>query len=125
MTVGSNGLPTPVLESYGLLTVVRDDLLPGGTKRRGLPALLEFGREYVYAGPVFGYAQLALAYASKDAGSIATIFVAKRKIMHPRTLEAKSAGAKIVQVPHGYLSNVQSKARGYCESTGAVQLPFG
>jgi hypothetical protein len=58
-------------------------------------------------------------------GINATIFCAKRKTPHARTLEAKAAGAKIVQVPTGYLSNVRAKARGYCETTGALLLPFG
>jgi hypothetical protein len=44
---------------------------------------------------------------------------------HPRTQEAFRAGAKVVQVPTGYLENVQAKARRYCEATGAFLLPFG
>lgn len=118
-------LAPPVIERRGSLLIVRDDLLAGGTKRHILPGLLLGGQEYVYASPAYGYAQIALAHACRDVGSSATIFTAKRGQLHKRTHEAKRAGAKIVMVPTGYLSNVQSKARGYCEATGATFLPFG
>lgn len=115
----------PVLEKFGQVVVVRDDLLPGGTKSRVLPHLLTGAAEFVYASPAYGYAQVALAYACRAAGYGATIFTAKRGRLHARTLEAKEAGAKIVLVPHGYLSNVQAKARAYAAAVGAKLLPFG
>lgn len=105
--------------------ILRDDAIPGGTKRRALSRMLRAGEEYVYAGPAYGYAQLALAYAADDANADATVFVAKRGELHPRTSEAAKAGAKVVQIPHGYLSNVQAKAKQYCEATGAIYVPFG
>lgn len=49
-------LPKPVIEEISGILVVRDDLLPGGTKRRALEKLVEPGREYVYASPAYGYA---------------------------------------------------------------------
>lgn len=120
-------IPPPVVERVGKLLVVRDDLLPGGTKRRALARVLpDIGaHEYVYASPAYGYAQLALAYAARDEGVLATVFVAKRGKPHPRTAEAHRAGAKVVQVPYGYLSNVQAKARLYAAHVGAYLIPFG
>jgi hypothetical protein len=105
--------------------VVRDDVLPGGTKRRALDVLLEAEAEHVYAGPAYGYAQVALAYAARDHGARATVFVAKRDQPTELSLEAKRAGAQVVQIPFGRLSNVRAKARAYCERTGARLLPFG
>lgn len=106
--------------------VVRDDLIPGGTKQRVIPALFTGGGdEFVYASPAYGYAQIALAHTARAAGLSATIFTAARKERHPRTEEARLAGAKVVMVPTGYMSNVRAKARAYCEMTGAVLLPFG
>lgn len=105
--------------------VVRDDLLPGGTKRRAVQPMLEPGVEYVYPGPVQGYAQLALAYTARVVGARATLFVAKRAELYPTTARAVEAGAKVVQVPHGYLNVVQAAARAYCRETGATLLPFG
>lgn len=113
-----------IVEHEGFL-VVRDDLLPGGTKRRALHVLFDEHEEYVYASPVYGYAQVALALTAQDYGKRATVFCAQRKVRHPRTFEAEAAGAKIVEVPHGYLNVVTAHAKGYCVGTGAKLLPFG
>lgn len=118
-------IPVPVIEDVGGIAVVRDDLIAGGTKRRVLPDLLVGAEEFVYATAAYGYAQVALAYACAACGKRATVFTAKRAVPHPRTAEARAAGAKVVMVPHGYLSNVQAKARAYADATGAVLLPFG
>lgn len=118
-------LPDPVIEKIGNIFVLRDDLIPGGTKRRVIDRVLIGGGEFVYASPAYGYAQIALAHACREAGKQATIFTAKRRQLHPRTMEAKAAGAKIVLIETGYLSNVQAKARDYAAAAGAVLLPFG
>lgn len=113
-----------IIEHEGIL-VVRDDLIPGGTKARVLHVLLNDASEYVYASPVYGYAQIALAHVARESGKQATIFCAARKQLHARTVEAQRAGAKVIQVPHGYLTVVQARARAYCQITGAQLLPFG
>lgn len=118
-------LPAPVIQNIDGFMVVRDDLIPGGTKARIIGNFLDGDHEWVYASPAYGYAQIALALTCRDMGKQATIFTAKRKALHPRTLEAKAAGAKIVQVPYGYLSNVRAKAAAYANAVGAGLLPFG
>ena len=115
----------PKVELIDGVQVVRDDLIPGGTKQRVIPGLLSGADEFVYASPAYGYAQVALAYSCQSIGKQATIFTAKRNKLHPLTLKAKQAGAKVVFVKPGYLSNVQAKARAYCEFIGACYLPFG
>lgn len=118
----------PVVIDHSGIRVVRDDLLEGGTKTRALPAVfdsLDAASEVVYASPATGYAQIAIAIAARLTGRTATIFVAERRLPHDRTVRARAAGARIVQIPHGYLSNVQSKARAHCAATGATLLPFG
>lgn len=117
--------PDPVIEDVGGVLVVRDDLIAGGTKVRALSQFMNYADEFVYASPAYGYAQMALAYACRDAGRQATIFVAKRNELHPRTLQARQAGAKIVQIPYGYMNNVKSKAKDYASAAGAMLLPFG
>ena len=121
----------PILEKITAggktITVVRDDLLTGGTKEA---ALLGFIRdlpeqELVYAGPRQGYAQIALAAACAVAGKKATLFLAESKALHTRTEKAISHGANIITAKPGYLSVVQSRARKYCEETGARMMPFG
>lgn len=118
-------LPDPVLSEHDGFLVVRDDLLPGGTKRRAVHVLFDDRAEYVYASPAYGFAQVALAYAARDHGKRATIFVAKRKEMHPLTREACEAGAHIFEVPHGYMTVVKARAREHAHYFSAKLLPFG
>jgi hypothetical protein len=115
----------PATSRFENILIVRDDLYPGGTKARIFAPL--FGRhdEIVYASPAQGGAQTALAHAAAATGKRATIFVAKRATPHPRALEAKRAGAQVLQVTPGYLTVVQARARAYCDKTGAYHLPFG
>ena len=120
-------LPPPVVETIGRFKVVRDDLLPGGSKMRYMLPYLAGRpeREIVYASPAVGYAQIALAHVCAMLGKQATIFVAMRKNPHERTLRAKAAGAKIYQVPCGYMTVVSARAREYCADRGAYLVPFG
>src|SRR6266446_9775283 len=115
-----DSLPDPKIVKHEGILVVRDDLIQGGTKARVLPLLFnDIDVEYVYASPVQGYAQVALAYCARTYGKRATVFCAKRKDRHPRTLEAMAAGATIFEVFPGYLSVVQKRARDYCYMTRA------
>jgi hypothetical protein len=115
----------PLLQEIDNVLVVRDDMLPGGTKRRALPVLMNGAGEYVYASPVYGYAQVALAHVARESGKRATVFCARRSVKHARTLEAEAAGARIIEVPCGYMSVLKARARQYCAVTGAKLLPFG
>lgn len=117
-------MPFVITEHEGIM-VVRDDLIQGGTKVRALPVLFNGSEEYVYASPVFGYAQIALAHAAAAHGKRATVFCARRKEKHPRTKQAEDAGAKIVEVACGYMSVVRARAVVYCGQTGVKLLPFG
>jgi hypothetical protein len=115
-----------VLELHGRVLVVRDDLIPGGTKTRALPILLETTTdEVVYATPAYGHAQIALAVTCQRMGKRLTLFTAERKTYTPMTIKALSLGADMVAIPYGYLSNVQSKAMNYATSKGVTLLPFG
>ena len=121
-------LPVPIIDYVDDIMVVRDDLLDGGTKRRGFNFYIESFpdvEEWVYASPRYGYAQLALAHSCKDYGKKATIFVA-RGTRHELTNSAESVGANIIEVPMGFLSNVQSKARVYVSGKKNCSIiPFG
>jgi len=107
------------------IIVVRDDLLPGGTKARYIPALFDDHDEVVYGSPCEGGAQTALAHCARALGKRCTIFVAMRAQPHPRTLMAKALGAKVLQVKPGYLSVVHARAKAYAEAHGAFLAPFG
>ena len=120
-------LPDPVVEPLGPGLVVRDDLLPGGSKVRALTALgvPRPGEEWCYASPSWGHAQLALALAGREVGAVVRLFIPERRALSAPSLAAKAAGARLVLVPAGRLSVVQARARDYCALTGATLAPFG
>jgi len=117
--------------------VVRDDLLQTGTKQRGLVPMLRAhtANEFLYAGPVYGFAQVALAHSARLAGTDkhATLFVAKNPRRHLLTAAAARMGAKVVEVSHPALAEVQKAAEKYCEerrgdaggASAWENLPFG
>ena len=120
-------LPKPIIEEVDGFKIVRDDLLDGGTKRRAFTMYVASRpdeKEFVYASPRQGYAQLSLAYACRDLGKKCTVAVPKGQKTW-LTIAAEEVGANIIQVPMGFLSNIQHKARVYCEENGADLLPFG
>jgi hypothetical protein len=125
MAKGQAKMTELIIINHNGINVVRDDLYPGGTKARVLDKALPTSKAFVYASPVYGYAQIALAHICKSRGVEAHIFCAKRKYIHPRTQEAKLAGAVIHEIPCGYLSVVTARAREFSVTNGASLLPFG
>jgi len=120
-------LAQPIVKEHDGFLVVRDDLLDGGTKRRAFSYYVESvsADEFVYASPREGYAQLSLAYVCKDLSKKATVFVPKGE-RHWLTNKSEELGAKIIEVPMGFLSNMQGKAKKYVEQTkNAHLIPFG
>ena len=120
-------LPLPIIKEHDGINVVRDDLLDGGTKRRAFTMYVASRpdvKEFVYASPRQGYAQLSLAYACHDLGRKCTVTVPKGEKTW-LTIEAEKLGCNVIQVPMGYLSNIQHKARVYCEETESHLIPFG
>lgn len=104
--------PRPVITTLthaGKLTyVVRDDLLPGGTKQRAAGPYIEemMARGYshfVYASPFSGFAQVALASICRFLGQKCTIICEKDqrfsdRRFHPFSLKAREFGANIFLV---------------------------
>lgn len=85
--------------------VVRDDLLPGGTKQRGLYGLLQGleargFRKFAYVSPFCGYAQIALSYLCRQMDLECYLYCEKdptalKKTPHAYTMRASAYGAKI------------------------------
>lgn len=121
-------LPKPVIVEHEGIKVVRDDLLDGGTKRRAFNVFVESFpevQEWVYASPRQGYAQLSLAYACYDLGKKSTVTIPQGTHTW-LTDEAIRLGCNIIEVPMGYLTNIQSKAKKYVEENeGSRLIPFG
>jgi len=107
------------------VSVVRDDLLVGGTKTRFLPGLIHGQREVVFGGPFCGGAPVALAAVCRDMGIKSTIFYAKRAKLHKRQQQTQDLGANLQFVTPGYMTVVQKRARDYAMHVGALFLPLG
>lgn len=106
--------------------IFRDDYLIGGTKQRAVIPYIEQSnkKEFVYAGPIYGYAQIALSYGVKLTRRKGTLFVEKTEHLYPFTKYAYSFGnTEIIQVPKpNHLKIVQEKAKIYSEKLSGVQL---
>ena len=76
-------------------------------------------------GPFCGGAPYALSVWGQRTNSKVTLFYAKRKELHVRQKKALLNGATIYQVPYGYMTNVQAKAKRYAREHGALFLPLG
>ena len=123
----TSSLPKPIIKEHNGIKVVRDDLLEGGTKRRAFTIYVNSKpeiNEFVYASPRQGYAQLSLAYACRDLGKKCTVTVPQGE-RYWLTNKAVEVGANIIEVPMGYLTNIQAKAKKYCFDNGAHLIPFG
>lgn len=136
--VVQSALATPRGRSPFRVHVFREDHLLGGTKQRALAAFLHqqpHAKEFVYGGPVFGFAQVALAYVCRLHGRKGTAVVARQYDGHfkPLTALAASVGAAVVEVdpPNAALRDVQAYAEAYVKQRNArapgstVLLPFG
>ena len=119
-------LPKPIIKEHDGIQVVRDDLIEGGTKRRAFYTYVNSTEheEFVYASPRQGYAQLSLAYACKDLDRKCTVTVPQGK-RYWLTDEAEELGCNIIEVPMGFLTNIQAKAKNYCLEHEAHLIPFG
>lgn len=112
------------------LNIVRDDYLIGGTKQRGLVPLLDNIKKniFIYGGPIYGYAQIALAYSANLTHKKAVVIVEKRKKLFPLTKYAKMLGAYIYEVPQpAYLEKILEYSKKYYEqdSKNRFLIKFG
>lgn len=106
-------------------TVVREDLLEGGSKSRFLPFLIGDATELVFGGPFCGGAPLALSVIGREEGRKVTLFYAERAGLHPRQEAAIANGAQLKFVRPGYMTVVQKRAKDYAAAAGALFLPLG
>lgn len=116
--------------------VVRDDLLAGGTKQRGLADLLQHykrqgHRQFAYASPFCGYAQIALSYLCQQFDLECVLFCERDKTSpqshahaHPYTLKARKFGAKILL--YNSLAEAQVALNEGCRGDQSLfQIPLG
>lgn len=92
--------------------VLRDDLIPGGTKRRGLDIMLQkISHNHIfYAGTVKGHGALALSHACREAGKQAHIFLTGRED-DPMVQQIVSSGASLYRNDSGRIEDLYNNAR--------------
>jgi hypothetical protein len=119
----------PILERHDRFLVVRDDLLPGGTKTRALYAMMKYGSfgSVAYAGDRYGFGPIALANVSCALG-IDTLLVFPDGSVHSPTIEAVSAFPNVeVIVDKASHSQNQAflRAQEIASSRGTHLFPVG
>lgn len=127
--------PTPVLDTLrtgaGTVTVVREDLLPGGTKQRALlpylsDAMAGGATSFVYASPPPGFAQVALAYVAQRLGVGCAVFceLARDGGLHEYSRLARSHGATVL--PAASLAAAEAAADAHAAAEpDCCRLPLG
>lgn len=117
----------------GRLHVLRDDLLPGGTKQRGCGRYLrelqqQGSREFVYASPFAGFAQVALSVSAALLGVPCTLFCERDKTVaepafHPFSRLAQRHGAELILCES--LEEAHQRACAYGHPRSSTVLPLG
>lgn len=117
----------------GRLHVLRDDLLPGGTKQRGcwryLRELQQQGsREFVYASPFAGFAQVALSVSAALLGVPCTLFCERDKTaaepaFHAFSRLAQRHGAELILCES--LEEAHERACAHGRQRSSTVLPLG
>jgi hypothetical protein len=122
------------LQSVGDVCVVRDDLLPGGTKSRGLLKFLQQYRrnKLLYRSPPHGYAQVALAIACQELGIHCAIWTREVYVnngvptISPQTRLARDYGARILLLGGDrYLDGDEEIGNKLTKEQGYTELPLG
>lgn len=128
--------PSPVIEIYEGITVVRDDLLGYGTKIRGIDYLIGHDpanknvKEWVFGScPATGYAQISLPHVCGKYDKKAVLFMAKRSMdkLHDYQKRGIELGTIYHWVDNGMLPVTQKRARDYVEEKPEERrvLPLG
>lgn len=122
----------PVLEEHCGVTVVRDDLYPGGTKARAFEHLFARWDEIVYCCAAISCTQISLAAAARRIGKFyphgkrATLFVPGRAEVTKQTEQAVELGGEVHAISPGYANVVRARAAEYVNGHERVLLaPLG
>lgn len=110
--------------------VVRDDLLPFGTKARAAAAVMsqpEYAKFHtiVYVQPRAGWAGLSLAEICRGTGRRLILFCPAAKTPSSYQLAAAAAGAELRFVRVAAMPNLQRMAREFADRHGYLFFPLG
>lgn len=99
--------------------IQRDDLIPGGTKRRALDVLLkDYCEGHIgYAGTILGHGALALAHACEEQGKRAHLFLSCNDDSHPMLARIAKTNAKIKRCAPVPVEQLAEDARNWENTT--------
>lgn len=120
----------PVLETFNGFVVVRDDLLPAGSKTRFIDYLISHSShvdEWVFgSSPRWGFGPISTAYVCRQYEKKFSLFLAESKEKHPNFRWVKEYGGKIIECPMGFLAVTEKRARDYVQGNSKkCLLPLG
>lgn len=95
-----------------------------GTKSVLVPHIFSGPEEIVYASPLQGGFQVALAYGGKVYGKKVTIFTLRHSRPHPNVQRCMALGATVIQGRSTFLRQVEREAREYCKPSAKL-ITFG
>ena len=122
---------TSVKVKNGTILIVRDDLLPGGTKQRaGVPFLQYFKnqgiKEFVYASPFSGFAQIALSICANLVGVKCKIFSQVDVKTKQISNFSKTASSHAEIILCSSLEDAEKRAFDYCfNNQDSFLVPLG
>ena len=122
-------LPEILIKKHQGFNVVRDDLLPGGTKQRVLTEMLAGSKkpDFVYPAHPYGHGAVALAHATKSLGYGLALFYPKvfavSRMMN-LAIKHRHVSYYIVESMEKQTDLVQI-AKDYAEFYDSVLLPVG
>lgn len=128
--------PTPVIEEYNGIKVVRDDMLGFGSKIRFVDYFIGHApenkniKEWVFGScPATGYAQISLPVACERYGKKAVLFMAERSMdkLHSYQQRGLELGTEYHWVKMGMLNVTQAHAKKYAAADVETRrlLPLG
>lgn len=115
-------LKTFKIDKIDGFSILRDDIIEGGTKRRALDILLKSlpADSVSYAGTIMGHGALALAHACADNAKTAHIHICANDA-HPVIEKLRIAGARVLLHPPMPVATLHE----YAKAQGGITFPPG
>ncbi|MAT90915.1 MAG: hypothetical protein CMC35_09505 [Flavobacteriaceae bacterium] len=125
------GTPESIkIEKVDDFIILRDDLIPGGTKRRILNSILSNipHNEVVYSGCQYGQGHIALAYSALDLNKKVTLFFPKYENFNESFLFVRDTlNTQIVLIGDENTEQIEIDefAKNYARDNGIFHIPIG
>jgi hypothetical protein len=122
-----SSFPSPVVETYNDIKVVREDLLHVGSKARAGEALIAKcpNDKIVYVQPRFGYAGISLTELCKKYGKKLVLFMPSSKEISEHQAFCIENGCEYHFYRIAAMPNLNRIAQAYAKETGSFFIPLG